>query len=617
MPLPITPSFVEAANYEKLIEMKAAQPKDLRSGFGPREKTMLRMNYQTTIVSTVICWLALQTSEVCAGLTELKCSNVGIHCHYWIKMQLSDDGDVLMWPANVSGTYIWSRGGGESVFDWTFEMTANGHYHFAYDEESKELRRHDIRNGGYSVIELDPPVGTSILWAGAMGTSDGSMALVGMDLRDESAPPWRRGQTFLWSEADGMTPVVDLPYQMSRTRVSDQLDVVVGTAIRDFFGEQLGFAYWTSASGWHEPSFFSDEKHYTLVHELARDGSIAYGIATPCADRSDSDPGEGELFYWTVADGMVGLGLDAEITGITTDGEVVVGTVFVEGQYDGIDELGLTPLEKSRFRLSRDWQTPAIYWSRETGQHDVGNGKLWDISDAGDVAVGGTADSDGNASAIVYDPRSGTRSLQNLLLTEYGLDRELEGWTLEDARVISANGLTIAGVGTSANADDTFWLVDLDYPIHWIYPGNFVRDADLDSDDINELASAIAQGSTDGRFDLNGDQTSDVADVQFWLSDIFGTWTGDVDLDGQFGSADLVNVFQAGKYETGDAALWTEGDWNADGVFSTRDLVLAFQDGGYEQGPRARVTAVPEPTSGVIAVAGLLGLFVGRRWQAR
>ena len=58
---------------------------------------------------------------------------------------------------------------------------------------------------------------------------------------------------------------------------------------------------------------------------------------------------------------------------------------------------------------------------------------------------------------------------------------------------------------------------------------------------------------------------------------------GDVNGDGQFDSADLVAVFQAGEYE--DAAfgnsMFGEGDWNGDGDFSTADLVLAFQMGGF------------------------------------
>lgn len=59
---------------------------------------------------------------------------------------------------------------------------------------------------------------------------------------------------------------------------------------------------------------------------------------------------------------------------------------------------------------------------------------------------------------------------------------------------------------------------------------------------------------------------------------------GDSDGDQQFDSGDLVEVFQLGKYDTGEAADWREGDWNGDRVFDSSDLVAVFQAGTYLQG---------------------------------
>lgn len=61
-------------------------------------------------------------------------------------------------------------------------------------------------------------------------------------------------------------------------------------------------------------------------------------------------------------------------------------------------------------------------------------------------------------------------------------------------------------------------------------------------------------------------------------------YAGDADKDGDFDSQDLVVVFIAGKYETGQAATWEQGDWNEDGVFNSSDLILALQGGHYEDG---------------------------------
>ena len=58
---------------------------------------------------------------------------------------------------------------------------------------------------------------------------------------------------------------------------------------------------------------------------------------------------------------------------------------------------------------------------------------------------------------------------------------------------------------------------------------------------------------------------------------------GDANHDGIFNSADLVNVFNAGKYNDGipGNATFDEGDWNQDGDFDEKDIVEAFILGHY------------------------------------
>ena len=136
--------------------------------------------------------------------------------------------------------------------------------------------------------------------------------------------------------------------------------------------------------------------------------------------------------------------------------------------------------------------------------------------------------------------------------------------------------------------------------------GDFDSDNDLDADDVNALISEI-NGGMSLDFDVSKDGAVDRADLNTWVKDLRKTWFGDSNLDGEFGSTDLVTVFQAGKFETNQPATWDQGDWNGDGIFSSSDLVSAFQDGGFEQGPVA-ANSVPEPSSLVLLLFGAMAI---------
>ena len=144
--------------------------------------------------------------------------------------------------------------------------------------------------------------------------------------------------------------------------------------------------------------------------------------------------------------------------------------------------------------------------------------------------------------------------------------------------------------------------------------GDFDGNGILDAGDINMLVWKSASGTANLLFDVNGDNQVDRTDVSTWAKDLMNTWIGDANLDGEFNTTDLVSVFQAGKFESGDDAVWTQGDWTGDHRFGTGDLVAAFQDGGYEQGPRMAINAVPEPASVASLLGGVIvGMVVYRR----
>jgi hypothetical protein len=124
-------------------------------------------------------------------------------------------------------------------------------------------------------------------------------------------------------------------------------------------------------------------------------------------------------------------------------------------------------------------------------------------------------------------------------------------------------------------------------------------------------------------FDLNGDGGIDLEDHRIWVKEWKNTWYGDANLDDEFNSSDFVQVFAAGKYETGwvdewgivrgETASWAEGDWNGDGVFGSSDLVTAFADGGYELGPSTATAVVPEPGSWLLLSLAAVSLLSVRR----
>ena len=129
----------------------------------------------------------------------------------------------------------------------------------------------------------------------------------------------------------------------------------------------------------------------------------------------------------------------------------------------------------------------------------------------------------------------------------------------------------------------------------------------------------LAEGSESERdivsYDISGDGRVDENDLTTWLAEAALTngleaayFRGDSNLDGEFNSGDLVDVFKAGKYELATAANWADGDWTGDQRFDSGDLVAAFRDGGYELHADAVVAAVPEPSGWVLLSFGLIGI---------
>ena len=147
-------------------------------------------------------------------------------------------------------------------------------------------------------------------------------------------------------------------------------------------------------------------------------------------------------------------------------------------------------------------------------------------------------------------------------------------------------GNSLQRLATNAfGSDASSWFAAVPTPGSFssTLPGDFDGSGIVDTADIDLLFGQLRTHEPDLIFDLTGDSLVDSADRDRLVQDILKTNYGDSNLDGTFGSRDLVQVFQVGEYEDNIElnSTWEDGDWDGNGDFDTRDLVLAFQAGAF------------------------------------
>ena len=92
--------------------------------------------------------------------------------------------------------------------------------------------------------------------------------------------------------------------------------------------------------------------------------------------------------------------------------------------------------------------------------------------------------------------------------------------------------------------------------------GDLDGDLDRDIQDVDLMSQAIKNGSGD-LTDLNCDGTTDQADMDLLIEDIFGTYRGDTDLDGDVDFGDFLEL-SANFGKTGSDVSWADGDFDSD-----------------------------------------------------
>ena len=110
--------------------------------------------------------------------------------------------------------------------------------------------------------------------------------------------------------------------------------------------------------------------------------------------------------------------------------------------------------------------------------------------------------------------------------------------------------------------------------------GDFSGDGNLDAKDLDLLNAAVSRGSFESRFDLDGDEELDAADVDYWLSELADTRRGDANLDGAVNFQDfLILSTNFGKEE----AIWEEGNFDVEPSVSFADFLLLSTEFGWRR----------------------------------
>ena len=119
--------------------------------------------------------------------------------------------------------------------------------------------------------------------------------------------------------------------------------------------------------------------------------------------------------------------------------------------------------------------------------------------------------------------------------------------------------------------------------------GDFTGDGHVRADDIDALASAILAGSSEARFDLNGDLLVNSADRDMLVEQLVettvgaGTRYGDANFDGTVDRNDVAIALANLTYLGGPA--WSRGDFTGDGRVDLADVARQQLNLGVAAGP--------------------------------
>lgn len=266
-------------------------------------------------------------------------------------------------------------------------------------------------------------------------------------------------EAMAWSTGTGMFGLGDLPggdFDSIARAVSRYGRVIVGTGSTETDGQEHGEAFmWTRAGGMQGLGDLPGGNVSSSARDISADGRVIVG-----SSRSEFG---GEAFRWTPEGGMVGLGAidpDRFASGaraVSNNGLWIAGS-----SRTGIDDGGGTTSANQAVLWTPAGDIIGLGWLQDSGARAS---RAFDVTNDGGIVVGDASGlGDFPIGAFLWTPEDGMRELREVLLTDYNLDVEAMGWSLDLASAISPDGSVIVGIGANPDGRGEAWMVRLPVP---------------------------------------------------------------------------------------------------------------------------------------------------------
>jgi len=334
--------------------------------------------------------------------------------------------------------------------------------------------------------------------SGALGISADGSIVVGFGHSASGLEPFR------WTSGSGMVGLGELAgssFDGLARNISANGSVIVGQEPSTAHNPWPEAFQWTAPGPMVGLGDIPGNANYSQGWDASVDGSVIVGVTQSTA----SGPGY-EAFRWTSGGGMVGLGdlpggnipggfgsFFSRARSISDDGLVIVGEAastastgsweafrWTSGGMVGLGDLPGAPFSSMAQEVSGDGSVVVGFGNSSSGQEafrwTAGGGMvgLGDLPDGGFSSNAIAASNDGSvivgqgttalgSQAFVWDATNNMRNLQDVLVAS-GLGVELTSWTLTSAQAISADGLTIAGIGTNPAGKTEAWVATIPEP---------------------------------------------------------------------------------------------------------------------------------------------------------